>query len=409
MKRPILTFFNFYIFTFFFLLSCTANSQTNGSEGDSLVVEEPQTQHISLLFAGDLMQHGPQIKAAQQADGTYDYTECFRYMKQEISEADVAIVNFETTLADKPYTGYPTFCAPDEFLRDCQKAGFDIMLTANNHSCDKGKKGIERTIMMMDSLHIPHLGSYVNEAARKEQYPFLLEKNGFRIVLLNYTYGTNGIPVPKPNIINTIDTLQIRKDILAAKAMNPDAIIAFMHWGVEYTLKPVATQVTLADWLLRQGVTHVIGGHPHVVEPVEVREDANGDKHVVAYSLGNFVSNQSQEHTYGGMLVKMELEKEVSKPSLLDDLNAHLLQETKGKVSVTSCNYSLYFVTRPVMSGHKQHRVYPVSIPDSLITPAEARLRDTFVNSIRPFFEKNNKNIHEVMTFDISSFLEEEE
>ena len=374
--------------TSFFLLSCTANSQTNGSEEDSLIVEEPQTQHISLLFAGDLMQHGPQIKGALQADGTYDYTECFRYMKQEISEADVAIVNFETTLAEKPYTGYPTFSAPDEFLRDCKKAGFDIMLTANNHSCDKGKKGIERTIMMMDSLHVPHLGSYVDEAARKEQYPFLLEKNGFRIVLLNYTYGTNGIPVPKPNIINTIDTLQIRKDIRAAKAMNPDAIIAFMHWGVEYTLKPVASQVTLADWLLRQGVTHVIGGHPHVVEPIEVREDANGDKHVVAYSLGNFVSNQSQEHTYGGMLVKMELEKDTT-------------------VRMTDCNYSLYFVTRPVMSGHKQHRVYPVSIPDSLISPAEARLRDTFVNSIRPFFEKNNKNVHEVMTFDISSFIEE--
>lgn len=390
MKRPILTFFNFSIFTLLFLLSCTANSQTNGSDEDTLVVDTPQVHHLSLLFAGDLMQHGPQIKGALQADGTYDYTECFRFMKQEISEADVAIVNFETTLAEKPYTGYPTFSAPDEFLRDCKKAGFDIMLTANNHSCDKGKKGIERTIMMMDSLHVPHLGSYVDEAARKEQYPFLLEKNGFRIVLLNYTYGTNGIPVPKPNIINTIDTLQIRKDIRAAKAMNPDAIIAFMHWGVEYTLKPVATQVTLADWLLRQGVTHVIGGHPHVVEPIEVREDANGDKHVVAYSLGNFVSNQSQEHTYGGMLVKMELEKDTT-------------------VRMTDCNYSLYFVTRPVMSGHKQHRVYPVSIPDSLISPAEARLRDTFVNSIRPFFEKNNKNVHEVMTFDISSFLEEDE
>ena len=376
--------------TSLFLLSCTANSQTNGSEEDTLVVEEPQTQHLSLLFAGDLMQHGPQIKGALQADGTYDYTECFRYMRDEISEADVAIANFETTLADKPYTGYPTFCAPDAFLRDCQKAGFDIMLTANNHTCDKGKKGIERTIMMMDSLQIPHLGSYIDESARQKQYPFLLEKNGFRIVLLNYTYGTNGIPVPKPNIVNTIDTLQISKDILAAKAMNPDAIIAFMHWGVEYTLKPVTSQVTLADWLLHQGVTHIIGGHPHVVEPIEIREDANGDKHVVAYSLGNFVSNQSQEHTYGGMLVKMELEKDTT-------------------VRVSDCNYSLYFVTRPAMSGHKQHRVYPVSIPDSLITPAEARLRNTFVNSIRPFFEKNNKNVHEVMTFDISSFIEDSE
>ena len=180
----------------------------------------------------------------------------------------------------------------------------------------------------------------------------------------------------------------MRRDIQAAKAMNPDAIIAFMHWGVEYTIRPIASQVTMADWLLNQGVTHVIGGHPHVVEPIEVREDSNGDKHVVAYSLGNFVSNQSQEYTYGGMLVKMELEKDTT-------------------VRVSDCNYSLYFVTRPAMSGHKQHRVYPVSIPDSLITSAESKLRNTFVNSIRPFFEKNNKNIREVMTFDISSFIEE--
>ena len=287
------------------LLSCTANSQTNGSDEDTLTVDTPQVHHLSLLFAGDLMQHGPQIKGALQADGTYDYTECFRYMKQEISEADVAIANFETTLADKPYTGYPTFCAPDAFLRDCQKAGFDIMLTANNHTCDKGKKGIERTIQMMDSLGMPHLGSYVNEEARRAQYPFLLEKNGFRIVLLNYTYGTNGIPVPKPNIVNPIDTVIMLQDIQAAKAMNPDAIIAFMHWGVEYTIRPIANQVNMADWLLRQGVTHIIGGHPHVVEPIELREDTNGDKHIVAYSLGNFVSNQSQEYTYGGMLVKM--------------------------------------------------------------------------------------------------------
>ena len=371
------------------LLSCTANSQTNGSDEDTLTVDTPQVHHISLLFAGDLMQHGPQIKGALQADGTYDYTECFRYMRNEISEADVAIANFETTLAEKPYTGYPTFSAPDAFLRDCQKAGFDIMLTANNHTCDKGKKGIERTIQMMDSLGMPHLGSYVDEAARQEQYPFLLEKNGFRIVLLNYTYGTNGIPVPKPNIVNPIDTIIMLQDIQAAKAMNPDAIIAFMHWGVEYTIRPIASQVTMADWLLQQGVTHIIGGHPHVVEPIELREDDNGEKHVVAYSLGNFVSNQSQEYTYGGMLVKLELEKDTT-------------------TRVSDCNYSLYFVTRPAMSGHKQHRVYPVSIPDSLITPAEAKLRNTFINSIRPFFETHNKNVREVMTFDISSFIESE-
>jgi poly-gamma-glutamate capsule biosynthesis protein CapA/YwtB (metallophosphatase superfamily) len=234
---------------------------------------------------------------------------------------------------------------------------------------------------------VAHLGSYKDSTERDEHYPLLLEKNGFRLALLNYTYGTNGIPVPAPNVVNTIDTIQIARDINKAQSMKPDAIIAFMHWGVEYTLTPMKSQIDLADWLLKKGVTHVIGGHPHVVEPIEVREDKNGAKHVVAYSLGNLISNQSAPHTYGGMLVKMQLEKDS-------------VTRMKG------CNYSLYFVSRPVNSGNKQYRIYPVATPDSLLRPTEIRLRDTFVNSVRPFFEKRNKNIKEVMTFDISSFIE---
>ena len=237
---------------------------------DSIRVAD-STYHITLLFAGDLMQHSQQIQMGRKADGTYDYSLCFKYMKEEIERADVAIANFETTLGGAPYTGYPQFCSPDQFLIDSRDAGFDIMLTANNHVCDRYSKGIERTIAMMDSLKVPHLGSYVNEQEREKNYPFLLEKNGFRIVLLNYTYGTNGIPTRKPNVVNYIDKKQMAIDIAKAKGMNPDAIIACMHWGVEYTLQPVPAQRQLADWLFSQGVTHIIGGHPHVVEPMEVR------------------------------------------------------------------------------------------------------------------------------------------
>lgn len=379
--------------------SCDATSQTKTSEPDSLQnstdsiladsasLQTPPQKHLTLLFAGDIMQHKPQVTSAMQADGTYDYTECFRFIGSEIADADVVVANFETTLAGKPYTGYPTFSSPDELLRDCKKAGIDVFLTANNHMCDKGRKGIERTLMMMDSLGVAHLGSYKDSTERAEHYPLLLEKNGFRLALLNYTYGTNGIPVPAPNVVNIIDTIQIARDINKAQSMKPDAIIAFMHWGVEYTLTPMKNQIDLADWLLKKGVTHVIGGHPHVVEPIEVREDKNGAKHVVAYSLGNLISNQSAPHTYGGMLVKMQLEKD-------------------SVTRMKDCNYSLYFVSRPVNSGNKQYRIYPVATPDSLLRPTEIRLRDTFVNSVRPFFEKRNKNIKEVMTFDISSFIE---
>ena len=108
-------------------------------ETDTVAEEVPPkdtTYRISLLFAGDLMQHDSQFKMALQDDGTYDYSECFQYVKHEIESADIAVANFETTLAGPPYHGYPNFCAPDKYLVDCKTAGFDIMLTANNHTCD---------------------------------------------------------------------------------------------------------------------------------------------------------------------------------------------------------------------------------------------------------------------------------
>ncbi|MGM9869931.1 MAG: CapA family protein [Sodaliphilus sp.] len=345
---------------------------------DSLAAAEADTTRtITLLFAGDLMQHSQQIKAGKRADGTYDYSACFQYMKPEIERADVAIANFETTLAGPPYTGYPQFCSPDRFLQDCRDAGFDIMLTANNHVCDRYKTGIERTIQMMDSLGVPHLGSYVDEQERSQNYPFLLEKNGFRIVLLNYTYATNGIPVRKPNVVNYIDKKVMATDIAKAKTMNPDAIIACMHWGIEYTLREVAEQRQLADWLFSQGVTHVIGSHPHVVEPMEVRTDAQGNKHVLVYSMGNFISNMSKANTTGGMTVRLQLKKQH---------NVTTLENT---------DYSLYFVSRPEMNRRGQYFVYPVSMPTHLLTTRERTVRNQFTSAARALFKKHNKGVTE--------------
>ena len=152
--------------------SCWKANAHDGTQADSVCIVDSDsvriadsirvadsTYHITLLFAGDLMQHSQQIQMGRKADGTYDYSLCFKYMKEEIERADVAIANFETTLGGAPYTGYPQFCSPDQFLIDSHDAGFDIMLTANNHVCDRYSKGIERTIAMMDSLKVPHLGS----------------------------------------------------------------------------------------------------------------------------------------------------------------------------------------------------------------------------------------------------------
>ena len=229
-----------FLILIFLSLSCSSRSQArrdsiNNTSSDTLSAVDSimPADTLRLLFVGDLMQHQGQINAARTAKG-YDYSTCFEYVKEEIGRADFAIANLEVTLGGKPYKGYPAFSAPDEYLTAIHDAGFNVLVTANNHSLDRGKAGLERTIQLIDTLKIPHAGTYVNAEAREKQYPLLLEKNGFRIALLNYTYGTNGIPVTPPNIVNYIDTMIIAKDIEASKALQPDAIIACMHWGIEY-------------------------------------------------------------------------------------------------------------------------------------------------------------------------------
>ncbi len=301
-----------------------------------------QENKVKLLFAGDAMQHITQIKAAQTKDG-YDYMSYFKLIKNQIDSADIAIVNLEVTLGGKPYTGYPCFSAPDEFAFELKDVGFDVFLTANNHCLDKRKKGLERTIMMLDSMQLKHLGTYIDEDTRHLRYPLMLIKNGIRIAMLNYTYGTNGIPVQTPNVVNFIDKEQIKKDIDASKAMFADVIIANMHWGDEYKLYPNKEQKDLAEFLVNNGVNIIIGGHPHVVQPIDIRKENDTIKQVIVYSMGNFVSNMSAVNTDGGMMVSLEISK-----------------DENNSVNINSCDYSLVWVHKPIIDGRKQYQLIPV-------------------------------------------------
>ena len=176
------------------ILSCNRNNYSNLQKTDYVaeavpeavaedvteaapeVVTEPHEYHLSILIAGDFMQHGPQIKAALQPDSSYNYDECFARVIPVIEDADVAIGNLEVTLGGKPYAGYPQFRAPDEYLQAIVDAGIDIILTANNHCLDSGKHGLERTIMMMDSVGVPHIGTYIDSMERATNYPYLFEQ-----------------------------------------------------------------------------------------------------------------------------------------------------------------------------------------------------------------------------------------
>src|SRR5690606_14556216 len=138
-----------------------------------------------------IMGHDSQIASAfDAATKTYDYASCLAYMKPYIESADIAFGNLEVTLAGPPYKGYPQFSSPDALAVALKEVGFDVLVTANNHSVDRGRQGIERTIRVLDSLGIPHTGTFPDEVSRLNEYPLILIKNGFTLALLNYTYGT---------------------------------------------------------------------------------------------------------------------------------------------------------------------------------------------------------------------------
>ena len=291
---------------------------------------------LKLLFVGDLMQHQAQIDAARQPDGSYDYSHCFSLVKERIANADIAIGNFEVTLGGRPYRGYPQFSAPDEYLYAMKYAGFDILATANNHSLDRHRHGLERTLHLIDSIGLTAVGTYRDAEDRSGRYPLLVEKNGLRIALLCATYGTNGIAPTPPNIVNSLNREELEADIRAARAMRPDAIIAIVHWGNEYQRQPSAEQQTLAQWLIGQGVDHVIGSHPHVVQPISlIPHDKYPTQHAIVYSLGNYVSNMSIAHGDVGLCVELTLEK-ISPTTRLKALDYHLVWTERAALSRTN-------------------------------------------------------------------------
>lgn len=270
------------------------------------------TSYLTLVFAGDIMGHDDQITTAYDpATKTYNYETTFRYVKPYIEQADIAIGNLEVTLAGPPYKGYPCFSSPDALGRAALDAGFDILLTANNHCLDRNKPGLERTINVLDTFPTIFTGTFKDQKQRDITYPLIIEKNNIRLAILNYTYATNGIEVQEPNVVNYMNEKIIKEDVDKARLADPDYIIVTLHWGVEYERTENANQRKLAESLLNYGVDAVIGGHPHVVQPIReyyYNEDSS-NYNIVVYSLGNFVSNQRGRYKNGGILFEMKLMK----------------------------------------------------------------------------------------------------
>lgn len=294
------------------------NVQENNTEKEEKkeTAKAPENLTFTMSVTGDIMCHNTQFKDAYNAStGKYDFSYVFEDVKKYIQTADVAVGNLETTFTGSQagYSGYPTFNTPEALAYNLKDLGFDVLTTSNNHSLDKGYKGIESTINYLDDADIAHTGTFTSEESQNT----ILYKNvkGVKIAFLSYTYGTNGIPVPsgKEYCINLIDKDLIKKQIELAKQGDPDLICVSMHWGVEYRTSATDEQKELADFLFNNGADIILGNHSHVLEPMEKRkitlEDGTEKEGFVIYSLGNFISGQVKEYTRDTAILNLKITK----------------------------------------------------------------------------------------------------
>ena len=333
---------------------------------------------LSLIFIGDIMGHGGQIKAAYNAETkSYNYDAVFEKIKPVLDRADITIANLEVTLAGPPYSGYPQFSSPDALVKSCKRNGIDVLVTANNHSCDRRKNGMIRTLEVLDANQIPHSGTFRNSVERKHNNLLILRKGAIRIGVLNYTYGTNGLKAQKPTSVNYIDTKTMRLDIEKSKLENLDQLIVITHWGLEYQTSPNKSQIKVAEFLLENGADMVIGGHPHVIQKAIWRKEKN---QLVAFSLGNFVSNQASVNTDGGMMLELTLVK------------------NEDNIEIKNPGYHLVWVHKPNVNGKKIYEIIPCNLYENDTTIMNATNNskmNLFIKNARKIMSQN-ENIPEV-------------
>ena len=331
--------------------SSTAAPQTNAAS------------KVNIVAVGDNLIHNTLISAGEREDGSLDYTSFYEHIKSDISAADIAVINQETILggSEFEYTGYPTFNSPWEIGDAAIDAGFDIFTCATNHSLDKGFSGIEQECAYFaQHPEVVHIGTNISE----EDYNSVVyyEKNGIRFALLNYTYGTNGIPIPEssPWCVNMMDEEKITADVTAAR-QNADVVMVFPHWGTENSTSVSDYQREYVKLFSDLGVDIVIGTHPHVLQSVEwVTNETTGKKMLVYYSLGNFISHQTSLNQLCGGMARITVEKRGEEISITAASLTPVVCWYSGSGSdYDFAVYKLSDYTSELASSHKQDGATP--------------------------------------------------
>ena len=383
------------------------NSNTPSPTDGTEVPTEEAPQLVStatVLSTGDILMHGKVINSGKRDDGSYNFDSIFQYVKSYSQAADFSVANLETTLCGTDngyaYAGNPKFNCPDAIVDSLKGAGFDMLLTANNHADDTSLVGYKRTLNVVREKGLDTLGTYLSA---DEQKWTIEEVNGIKIGMVCYTYSDgfsqNGYPLLNYNevgengILNyfTYDKLpefytQLQGYLDEMKAAGAEATVVYLHWGEEYKWKtgegPNANQTAMAQKLCDMGVDVIVGGHPHVVQPVDLLTSSTDAEHktIVLYSMGNAVSNQRKEemqqseptgHTEDGVLFCVTFAK-----------------YSDGSVCVDSAELIPTWVNMHANSGSTEYNILPLEESTASQWQVQFGLTDTQLANAKASFDR---------------------
>lgn len=305
------------------------------------------TSTATIRSVGDVLIHIPVFQSAKQSDGTYDFSHLFKYCKEIIKDSDYFVANLETTLGGtgRKYSGFPRFNSPDTIVDALKGAGVDCLLTANNHTYDTNGPGVLRTIDIIEDRGLDHTGT----RKTTDDIQYLIKKiNGIKFGFVNYTYETptsegrkalNGLIVDTETapLINSFKPdkpadfySELESNMKKMKKKGADVIVVYIHWGEEYQLNQNTKQEEIAQAICDLGADVIIGGHPHVVQPIDLLTSTDGKhKTVCVYSLGNFMSNQRRNlmglktgHTEDGLMFEMNFSRYSDGSVVFDSIDA---------------------------------------------------------------------------------------
>lgn len=363
MKNSLLS-FSFILLTSFSTFQIFSGSYY--SETKPITVDSVTT--VKLSFVGDLMCHSVQYQYARIEKDSFDFTGVYRFVKKYFHESDFVLGNLETVTAGKSknYSGYPFFNSPNKFVSDLKTVGFDFLFTSNNHSLDRGEIGVIKTIENLTTNNLHYTGTHSSSNDRDSLR--IINIKGINFAFLSYSYGTNGNPIPKGKsfLINLIDEKLIERDIELAKAKNADCIIVYFHYGEEYQREPNLFQREIVNKTISFGADMIIGSHPHVIQPLQIYPSKGKiDSVLVAFSLGNFISNQRWRYSDAGVILQVE----ISKYSVNDSISLSKVE----------------FIPTYVFKGNTERgREY-------IIFPSEIALADSLPNFFTSEDKKNTK------------------